>query len=136
MSFDREKEAMEPKPFGVHYVPYVKRKPGNPGEFAFACKVEDIPVSRAISIDFTKVKIAVYNMDGVFYAIKDACPHAEYPLAKGTLRGEIVSCSSHNWQFSVKTGKCIRADHEVDISNLAIRTFPVEMRGDEIWVKV
>lgn len=48
---------------------------------------------------------AVYNVDGVFHVIDGICPHAGGPLGKGTLRGNIVTCPWHGWQFSVSSGQ-------------------------------
>lgn len=126
----REKEIYAPKPFGVDYVPHTRRIKPKKGEPVFVGLVSEIPPGRAKSVALEKFKVAVFNVDGKFCAIKDACPHAEYPLVKGTLRGEVVSCSSHNWQFNVRTGECLRGDPE-----LRIRQFEVEVRGDEVWVK-
>lgn len=129
---DREKEIKEPKPFGVDYIPYAKRVRVKPGEPVFVGHVSEIPPGKAKSVMTEKYKVAVFNVDGHFYAIKDACPHAEYPLAKGKLCGEIVACSSHNWQFNVRTGECVRGE---DGEAPSIRRFDVELRGEEIWIK-
>ncbi len=128
-------EIKEPKPFGVDYVPHTKRVKPKKGEAVFIAKVGDIPPGKAKAIDLEKFKVAVFNIDGKFFAIKDACPHAEYPLSKGVLHGSVVACSSHNWQFDVKTGQCVRSEEE-DISNISVRTFEVEIRGDEVWLKL
>ncbi len=131
---NREKEIKEPKPFGVDYIPYAKRVRAKPGEPVFVGLVSEIPPGTAKSVMTEKFKVAVFNVDGNFYAIKDACPHAEYPLVKGTLRGEVVACSSHNWQFNVRTGECVRGEGD-ESENMSIRRFDVELRGEEIWVK-
>ena len=125
----KQESADAPKPFGVDYVPYAKRVRPKKGEPVFVGLVSEIPPGKAKAIVLDKFRIAVFNIEGKFYAIKDACPHAEYPLSKGLLHGEVVGCSSHNWQFNVKTGQCIRG--EID----TIRTFDVEVRGEEVWVK-
>ena len=127
---EREKEIREPKPFGVEYVPHSRRQEIDPSSGVLVGKVSDIPPGKAKSVALKKFRVAVFNVDGKFYAIKDACPHAEYPLEKGTLRGEVVACSSHNWQFNVRTGECLRGN-----PGSTIRTFEVEVRGDEVWVK-
>ncbi len=125
-----EKEIKEPKPFGVDYVPHGRRVKAKPGEAVFVGRVAEIPPGKAKAINLEKFKVAVFNINGSFYAIKDACPHAEYPLSNGTLRGEVVACSSHNWQFNVKTGQCLRGNPEIQV-----RTFEVEVRGDEVWLR-
>lgn len=118
------------RPFGVDYIPHRHRAKPKPGEPVFVGLVSEIPPGKAKSVALDKFKVAVFNVGGRFHAIKDACPHAEYPLVKGTLRGELVSCSSHNWQFNVRTGECLRGDTEI-----RIRTFEVEVRGEEVWLK-
>lgn len=124
------KEIKEPKPFGVEYVPRKKRVKVGPGEPVYVGFASEIPPGKAKAVDLEKFKVAVFNLNGKFFAVRDACPHAEYPLSKGVVRGEVVSCASHNWQFNLKTGDCLRGNPE-----LRIRTFEVEVRGDEIWVK-
>ena len=47
---------------------------------------------------------AVFNVAGRFHVIDGICPHAGGPLGKGMLRGEIVTCPWHGWQFNVSTG--------------------------------
>jgi nitrite reductase/ring-hydroxylating ferredoxin subunit len=47
---------------------------------------------------------AVYNVDGIYHVMDGICPHAGGPLGKGTLRGNIVTCPWHGWQFDVQTG--------------------------------
>ena len=126
----KQESADSPKPFGVDYVPYAKRVRPKKGEPAFVGLVSEIPPGKAKAIVLDKFRIAVFNIEGKFYAIKDACPHAEYPLSKSVLHGDIVACASHNWQFNVRTGHCVRGEPPLDV-----KTFEVEIRGDEVWVR-
>lgn len=48
---------------------------------------------------------AVFNVDGTFHVLDGICPHAGGPLGKGTLRGNIVTCPWHGWQFDVSNGQ-------------------------------
>ena len=124
------KEIKEPRPFGVEYVPRSRRVRAKKGGPVCVGRVGEIPPGKAKAVVLENFKVAVFNVEGHFYAIKDACPHAEYPLSNGTLRGEVVACSSHNWQFNVRTGACLRGDPGV-----TVRRFEVELRGEEIWVR-
>ena len=45
--------------------------------------------------------IALFNVDGTFYALDGVCPHQGGPLGQGTLEGCIVTCPWHGWQFDV-----------------------------------
>ncbi len=122
-------EINEPRPFGVDYVPHGRRVRPKKGEAVFVGLKDEIPPGKAKSVALETFRVAVFNVNGEFFAIKDACPHAEYPLSKGVLHGVVVACASHNWQFDVRTGQCLRGNPDIQT-----RTFTVEIRGDEIWV--
>lgn len=49
--------------------------------------------------------VALYNVDGTFFALDGVCPHQGGPLGKGCLTGEIVTCPWHGWQFNVASGQ-------------------------------
>lgn len=75
--------------------------------------------------------IAVYNCEGLFYATDDTCSHAEASLSDGWLEDCEVTCPLHGAIFDVKTGipQCLPATR-------AIRTYPVRVLNDEIFVDV
>ena len=49
--------------------------------------------------------IAVFNVDGILYAMDGVCPHQGGPVGKGQLDGCIVTCPWHGWQFDVRDGQ-------------------------------
>ncbi|MBI1910148.1 MAG: Rieske (2Fe-2S) protein [Deltaproteobacteria bacterium] len=119
-----------PGPFGTIYTPPEKRAKVAKGE-VYAGKVSEVLPGHSRSVPLDQFNLALFNVGGKFYAIKEACPHAEYPLTRGKMVGETVSCASHNWKFNLRTGECLRGEE-----GLTIRTFPVEIRGDEVWIKL
>jgi nitrite reductase (NADH) small subunit len=50
-------------------------------------------------------EIALFCLEGQFYAIDNICPHEGGPLGNGELEGAVVTCPWHGWQFDIKTGK-------------------------------
>src|SRR2546425_11113940 len=58
-----------------------------------------------VAVDRERVLIA--NVEGVFYALRDACGHRQAPLSKGTLAGHVVECPLHFATFDVRTGKLL-----------------------------
>ena len=50
-------------------------------------------------------EVAVYNVDGSFYATDNACTHKQGPLNEGTLDGCLVECPWHGSKFDVRTGQ-------------------------------
>lgn len=74
--------------------------------------------------------IALFNVDGTFYALDGICPHQGGPLGKGALRGSVVTCPWHGWQFDVRDGQ-----HQASAA-LRHPTFPVRIEGDDILVDI
>jgi nitrite reductase/ring-hydroxylating ferredoxin subunit/multimeric flavodoxin WrbA len=50
------------------------------------------------------IEVAVFNIDGQYYAISDTCIHKGAPLSKGFLEGDTVICAWHGWKYCVKNG--------------------------------
>tara|TARA_B100000029_G_scaffold451870_1_gene476731 strand:+ start:92 stop:397 length:306 start_codon:yes stop_codon:yes gene_type:complete len=67
-------------------------------------KAYDIPAGEGATVYAGSIRIAVFNVDGVYHAISDACIHAGASLGEGRLEGEMVVCPLHGWRFNVKTG--------------------------------
>src|SRR6476646_731785 len=60
------------------------------------------------------------------FAIANRCPHEGYPLSEGTLgAGCLLTCNWHNWKFDLQTGEAL-------VGRDPVRTYPVELRGEEI----
>jgi 3-phenylpropionate/trans-cinnamate dioxygenase ferredoxin subunit len=75
--------------------------------------------------------IALYNCDGAIYATADTCTHEEASLSDGWLEDCEITCPLHGAIFDVRTGEalCLPATE-------AIRTYPVHVEGNEIFVEV
>lgn len=56
---------------------------------------------KSLVIDDEVEPIAVFNMDGAYYACSSRCPHAGGPLADGFVRGSSVVCPWHGWNFDL-----------------------------------
>jgi nitrite reductase (NADH) small subunit len=74
-------------------------------EFVFAARTDDIPVGRGKTVDVGEKRVALFNVDGVFYAIDDTCLHRGGPLGEGELEGCVVTCPWHGWKFDVRSGE-------------------------------
>jgi len=65
----------------------------------------DCPAGLAIELVAEDRIIALYNVEGQFYALDGVCSHQGGPLGKGQLCGKTVTCPWHGWQYDVTTGK-------------------------------
>ena len=74
--------------------------------------------------------IAVFNIDGTYYAIEDVCTHDGGELAGGPVDGFEVECLRHGARFDVRTGAatCPPA-YEPTVS------FPVKVEDGAVWTR-
>jgi nitrite reductase (NADH) small subunit len=73
-------------------------------------------------------QIALFNLDGAFYALSDGCPHRGAPLSEGMVKEDKVYCAWHCFDFNLKTGACVA------VPELCVETYQVKVEGDEIFV--
>jgi nitrite reductase/ring-hydroxylating ferredoxin subunit len=74
--------------------------------------------------------VLVLSVDGKVHAIANRCPHEGYPLSEGTIGpGCVLTCNWHNWKFDLGTGEAL-------IGRDPVRTYPVDVRGDEIFIDI
>ncbi len=99
-------------------------------EFLKVARVQDLEPGKGAVVVVKGTRIALFNCAGVFYAIKNTCPHMGGDLGEGYLEGDVVTCPWHGWRFSVKTGK----NPEADV--VGVRTFEVRVEGDDVYVGV
>ncbi len=75
--------------------------------------------------------IAVAMVDGTVYAVDNVCTHDGGPLGEGEVVDHMVECPRHGARFDLETGR-VRALPAV----LPIKTYPVQVVGDEIKVEI
>lgn len=72
-----------------------------PNEFL----VSEIQPGRIGLVEVDYEDVAVYNVDGKYYATHNSCTHAEGPMNTGTLRGKEAICPWHGSCFDVTNGE-------------------------------
>ena len=65
----------------------------------------DLPPGQSAEVVAEGKIFAVFNVDGTVFVLDGICPHAGGPLGKGSLRGDVVTCPWHGWQFQVSSGQ-------------------------------
>ena len=95
------------------------------------CKISDIAPGSVIRVEHGDLGLAVYNIDGTFYATADRCTHGLSSLSEGSLMGDEIECSMHFGTFDVKTGAPTGAP-----CSIPLRTFKVEVRGDDVVAEI
>ena len=66
--------------------------------------VAEIPPGEGRIFEVKGKTLAVFNVDGRFYATDNECPHRGGPLGEGELDGPVIRCPWHAWRWDVTTG--------------------------------
>jgi nitrite reductase (NADH) small subunit len=92
--------------------------------------VSEIPVGTGREFVAGGRIVALFHLEEGFFALDGICPHAGGPLAQGVVRGTVVTCPWHGWQFDVTTGRhCLN-------SQLCHTRFPVSIEGPDVYVEL
>ena len=93
-------------------------------------RVDDLAVGSCKTIELSEGReLALYNVNGEFYATENFCPHKGAPLTAGTLCDHTIECDWHGWQFDVRTGECLTVPER-------LRTYEVVVEGGVIKVLI
>ncbi|HEY5379695.1 MAG TPA: Rieske (2Fe-2S) protein, partial [Pseudolabrys sp.] len=84
-------------------------------------KVDEIPAGGSKAVTVAHREIAIFNLDGAYFALLNRCPHEGGPLCQGrrtslvqskrpgtydvSRPGEMLRCPWHGWEFDIRTGR-------------------------------
>ena len=74
------------------------------GQLIKVAEANEVPPGTAKSVDLEGRPVALFNIDGTYYAIGDTCTHRGGPLSEGVVAGTTVTCPLHSATFDVTTG--------------------------------
>lgn len=96
----------------------------------FACRAGDLAAGDAVRVTPAgQAAVAVFNVDGQFYATADRCTHGEASLSDGFLEGCVVECPFHAGTFDVCTGQALGYP-----ASDALRTHPICIEDGNVFV--
>ncbi|MBI1884294.1 MAG: Rieske (2Fe-2S) protein [Chlamydiae bacterium] len=100
------------------------------GNFIKVAQKKDIPEGTGTALEVEGKSIALFNVEGSFYAIENTCKHRGGPLGEGSLEGKEVICPWHGWQYNVTTGECTTSP------SISQAKYNVKVEGEEVWVEL
>lgn len=74
------------------------------GGWVEVARVDEFPPDTHRVVEDGGTFIAVFNLDGEYYAIEDICTHDGGDLAGGEVEGDEVICPRHGARFCIRTG--------------------------------
>ncbi|MBC8012282.1 MAG: Rieske (2Fe-2S) protein [Burkholderiales bacterium] len=104
------------------------------------CPISALPPGARKIVELAGKSIGVFNVNGVFHALRNICPHQFAPLCQGKLTGYappspvgeytwasaggIVRCPWHGWEFEIASGRSIFNPHRVRTQALPVTVEP------------
>ena len=96
--------------------------------FRRVSSLEDLWSGEMIGLEVDGNAILLINVDDHIYAYADTCPHQKSRLSEGSLLGNTLRCSRHQWEFDVCTGQ------GTNPKNACLKAFPVTIEDRDILI--
>jgi nitrite reductase/ring-hydroxylating ferredoxin subunit len=94
--------------------------------------VEELPPGAGKRVYLANEAVAVFNIDGSYYAVSDRCSHGRASLSEGTIVDRetcILECPWHGGRFDLKSGVPTGGPPVVPV-----KTYRVKVVGEQILV--
>ena len=99
-------------------------------EFVKVATISDLPSGKGMVAEANGREIALFNVDGKYYAIDNDCTHVGGSLAEGSVDGNIVTCPLHGATFDITNGKVTGSPAQDDVKG-----YPVIIEGEDIKIE-
>lgn len=100
-------------------------------DFVKVAQTNEIDPGQARLVDVKGKKIALFNVEGQFFAIDNTCTHRGGPLAEGEVSGHEVTCPWHHGRFDVRTGEVVGPPPQ-----RAVTRYGVRVTGTDVEIEV
>ena len=98
--------------------------------FVRIASVNDLKPGENKSVNVDGTDVALFNVDGEFFAINNVCLHRGGSLGDGFLESDVVSCPLHGWQYNVKTGA------NMTIPGRNVAPYQIKVEGNDVFVSL
>jgi 3-phenylpropionate/trans-cinnamate dioxygenase ferredoxin subunit len=95
-------------------------------------RVDDFAPGDWQTVDIDDVLVAVFNLDGKYFALEDICTHDGGTLTGGDIEGNEIVCPRHGARFDITTGEALTEPAYEDLPMFAVRVLDgmVQVRDD------
>ncbi|GAB5471118.1 MAG: MocE family 2Fe-2S type ferredoxin [Rhodospirillales bacterium] len=101
------------------------------GRWVKAIAVGALEPDDADKIDHEGTCIAIFNLQGEFFATGGICTHEHAFLSEGYVDGETVECPLHQGLFNIRTGQPLSPP-----VTEGLRTYRTRVEDDFVWVLI
>ena len=99
-------------------------------DFVKALPAAELPPGKGVELSVEGQAVALFNVEGAFYALSNTCLHRGGPLGQGFVEGRTVTCPWHSWTFDVSTGA------NVVNGELKVACYETKLEDGQVLVKV
>lgn len=100
-------------------------------DFVTVATTDELPPNgEPIVFELGRKWIALYNIEGNYYAIEDTCTHDGGPLVEGEREGCVVECPRHGARFDIRNGEFLAGP----AGTVDVPAYEVRVEGNEIQV--
>lgn len=100
-------------------------------EFVKAVKISELGPGQGRLVDVKGKAIALFNIEGKFFAIDNLCTHRGGDLADGAISGNEVTCPLHGARFDVTTGAAVGPPAQTPAGRYGVR-----VTGTDVEIEV
>jgi metal-sulfur cluster biosynthetic enzyme/nitrite reductase/ring-hydroxylating ferredoxin subunit len=100
-------------------------------EFQRVIDVTEVPDPGKTLVDVDGEMVALFHVQGGWYALDDVCTHDGGPLADGELRDFRIACPRHGARFDIRTGAALTMP-----AVRATRAHDVKVDAGGVWVRL
>ncbi|MFM8985455.1 MAG: Rieske 2Fe-2S domain-containing protein [Planctomycetia bacterium] len=100
-------------------------------EFQRVIDVADVPDPGKTLVEVENEMVALFHVEGRWYAIDDVCTHDGGPLADGELRDHKIACPRHGAKFDIRTGAALTMP-----AVRPTRAHDVKVEDGGVWVRL
>jgi nitrite reductase/ring-hydroxylating ferredoxin subunit len=90
-------------------------------DFVTVAKTDEIEPGQARAVNVNDKEIGLFNVDGQFFALDNACTHEALPLAEGEISGHVLTCPWHGAKFDIRTGEVLGPPAYEALARYAVR---------------
>ena len=92
-------------------------------------ELTDFSGGRPKRVVIEETDVALFFIQGKFYAVQNECPHQHYSaLHEGILNGLELTCPMHGWAFDVSTG-------QATVGGGRLKRYAVKVDGNDVLIE-
>ncbi len=96
-----------------------------------AISIDEVPEDDVLGLTVAGRDLAIYCVQGEFFATDNLCTHGRARLSDGFLEGCVIECPLHQGRFDVRSGAPLCAPVTQPLARYAVK-----VEGSRLYVRI